>query len=59
MASLPKEGPTISDCIISAAAGSLPARNTLAKSMASLREKFPVISDRPPEIAPFDTPGAE
>ena len=59
MASFPKDGPTISDWIISAEAGSFPARSTLAKSMASLRVNVPVISDRPPAIAPLLTPGAE
>ena len=59
MASLPKEGPTISDWMISAEAGNLPARKTLAKSIASFKVKFPVISERPPAMAPLDTPGAE
>ena len=59
MASLPSEGPTISDWIISAEAGSFPALKTFAKSIPSLSVKFPVISDRPPEIAPLETPGAE
>ena len=59
MASLPKEGPTISDWIISAEAGNLPALNTFAKSMASFSVKLPAISERPPAIAPVDTPGAE
>ena len=27
--------------------------------MASFNVKFPVISERPPEMAPLDTPGAE
>ena len=44
---------------MSAPAGNLPARSTLARSIASLRVKLPVISERPPEIAPVVTPGAE
>ena len=36
IASAPKDGPIISDWIISAAAGSLPARSTFARSVASL-----------------------
>ena len=59
MASCPNEGPTISDWIISADAGNFPARSTFAKSIASFKVKFPDISERPPAIAPFDTPGAE
>ena len=59
IASCPKEGPTISDCTISALAGNLPARSTLARSTASFKVKCPVISERPPEIAPVVTPGAE
>ena len=42
-----------------APAGSLPARNTFARSIASFKVKLPVISERPPEIAPVVTPGAE
>ena len=38
MFSFPKEGPIISDSIISAEAGSLPALKTLAKSIASFKE---------------------
>ena len=45
--------------MISAEAGSLPARKTFAKSIASFKVKSPVISERPPVIAPLDTPGAE
>ena len=45
--------------MISADAGSLPARRTFARSIASLSVKFPVISDLPPDIAPLETPGAE
>ena len=41
IASCPKEGPTITDCTISAEAGSLPARSTLAKSCASATVKLP------------------
>ena len=37
--SFPKEGPIISDWIISADAGNLPALNTFAKSIASFNEK--------------------
>ena len=45
--------------MISAEAGNFPARKTFARSMASFRVNSPVISDRPPEIAPPGTPGAE
>ena len=55
----PKDGPTTSDWIISAAAGNLPALNTLAKSLVSVTSKFPEISDLPPAIGPEETPGAE
>ena len=55
----PKDGPTTSDWIISAAAGNLPALKTLAKSLVSATSKLPVISDLPPEIGPEVTPGAE
>ena len=44
---------------MSAEAGSFPARNTLAKSWPSVMLKSPVISLRPPEIGPVETPGAE
>ena len=59
IASCPKEGPTITDCTISAEAGSLPARSTLAKSCASATVKLPVIWVLPPEIGPEVTVGAE
>ena len=59
MASWPRDGPTTSDWIIVAEAGSLPALNTLAKSIASFKSNSPVISDLPPLIAPLVTPGAE
>ena len=42
-----------------AEAGNFPALNTFAKSVASFKVKFPVISERPPDIAPLQTPGAE
>ena len=58
IASCPRDGPTISDCMISAEAGSLPARKTLEISLVSFTVKFPVISERPPEIGPEETPGA-
>jgi len=45
--------------MISAEAGSLPALNTLAKSMASFNVKLPEISEFPPAIGPLVTPGAE
>ena len=38
--SFPREGPIISDWIISADAGNLPALNTFAKSIASFNEKL-------------------
>ena len=44
---------------MSAEAGNLPARNTLAKSTASFTVKFPEISVLPPEIAPLEAVGAE
>ena len=44
---------------MSAEAGNLPARNTLAKSTASFNVKVPEISEFPPEIGPEVTPGAE
>ena len=59
MDSLPSDGPIISDWIISADAGSLPALKTFARSIASFNEKSPVISDLPPDIGPLVTPGAE
>ena len=59
MASLPREGPTISVVMISAAAGNFPARHPFARAMASFQETVPVISERPPEVAQLVTPGAE
>src|SRR5680860_759421 len=56
-ASCPSDGPTTSDCIISADAGNLPARSTLAISLVSLTVKEPVISVLPPDITPL-APGA-
>ena len=55
----PKDGPTTSDCTISAAAGNLPARSTLDKSLVSSNVNVPDISERPPAIGPVETPGAE
>jgi hypothetical protein len=43
IASCPKDGPTTSDCKMSAVAGNLPALNTFAKSCASKIEKLPEI----------------
>ena len=59
IASCPKEGPTTTDCTISAEAGNLPARSTLAKSCASNTVKLPVIWVLPPAIGPEVTLGAE
>ena len=59
MASCPNDGPTTSLCIISALAGNLPARNTLAKSVASFKVNCPEISEFPPAIGPLVMPGAE
>ena len=58
MASFPKDGPTISDWIISAEAGVF-LRGVRWLNQWSLRVNVPVISDRPPAIAPLLTPGAE
>ena len=43
IASLPRDGPTTSACIILAGASSLPARRMFAKSEDSSGVKFPVI----------------
>ena len=49
MASLPKEGPTISDCIISAAAG-FTCSQYIGQINGFVKGKFPVISDRPQKL---------
>ena len=59
IASCPKDGPTTSDCTISAAAGNLPALKTFAKSLVSVTSNTPEISERPHEMGPLETPGAE
>ena len=48
----PSEGPTTCSWTIVAGAGSLPDLSTLARSVASSTEKFPVIDETPPVISP-------
>ena len=53
MDSDPSEGPTTCSWMIVAGAGSLPDFSTFARSSASSRSKFPVISELPPVISVF------